>query len=106
MSWDDFCRALEAAYQRDGYAVSRLGGADADFELVQGARHTLVACKRWKAMRTGVEPLRDLESARRAREAHECVYIATGEITAQARAFAAEKGIRLLHAVDLARLVR
>lgn len=106
MSWDDFSRALEAAYQRDGYAVSRLGGADADFELVQGTRHTLVACKRWKAMRTGVEPLRDLESARRAREAHECVYIATGEITAQARAFAAEKGIRLLHGVDLATLVR
>jgi len=39
------------------------------FELVKAGRTTLVSCKRWKAARTGVEPLRDLDSARRARDA-------------------------------------
>jgi restriction system protein len=105
MSWDEFAAALEAAYQRQGYRVTRLAAGSADFELVQGARSTLVACKRWKAMRTGVEPLRELEDARRAREAHECVYVATGEITEQARTFATEKRINLLQGAELATLL-
>ena len=105
-SWDDFSREMLEAYQREGYKVVPLGDARADFELVQGVYTTLVACKRWKAMRTGVEPLRDLQAAREAREAHHCVYVATGEITEQARAFASEKKISLLQAVELATLLR
>lgn len=105
-SWEEFSRAVEAAYQRDGYTVTRLGDARADFELVQGPYSTLVACKRWKAVRTGIEPLRELQLAREAREAHHCVYVATGEITEQARAFAAEKRINLLQALELATLLR
>jgi restriction system protein len=69
---------VEEAYRREGYAVSRLGDPRADFELVRGAYSTLVACKRWKAVRTGIEPLRELQAAREAREAHHCVYVATG----------------------------
>lgn len=105
-SWDDFSRAMEEAYRREGYNVSRLGDASADFELAQGPYSTLVACKRWKAMRTGIEPLRELQAAREAREAHYCVYVATGEITEQARAFAAEKKINLVQGGELATLLR
>lgn len=105
-SWDDFSRTVAEAYRREGYTVSRLGDARADFELVQGPYSTLVACKRWKAMRTGVDPLRDLQAAREAHNAHHCVYFATGEITEQARAFAVEKRINLLQASELAALVR
>ena len=72
---------------------------------MKGWRSTLVGCKRWKAMRTGIEPLRELDAARRAREAHGCIYVATGEITAQAAAFAAEKNIRLLQGAELARML-
>ena len=105
MSWDDFSRAIEEAYRREGYTVSRLGDARADFELAKAGRSTLVACKRWKATRTGVEPLRELEAMRRAREAHECIYVATGEVTEQARAFAAQQNIRLVHGAELAKLL-
>jgi restriction system protein len=34
-----------------------------------------------------------------------CIYVAAGEITAQAAAFAAEKNIRLLHGAELARML-
>ena len=105
LSWGDFSSAMEEAFRREGYTVSRPGGAQADFELVQGSRTTLVACKRWKATRTGIEPLRELEAARRAREAHGCIYVAAGEITEQARAFAAQKNIRLVHDVELVKLL-
>ena len=102
MSWDEFSEAIEKGFRRDGYSVKRLAGKSADFELVQGSRSTLVACKRWKATRTGIEPLRELDDARRASEAAACIYVATGEVTAQARAFAAERGIRVLEGAELA----
>jgi restriction system protein len=65
----------------------------------------LVSCKRWKVARTGIEPLRDLYAAKDAREAHECIYIAAGEITDNARKFAAEKKMRLLYGAELAQLL-
>jgi restriction system protein len=104
MAWPEFADAMEAAFRREGYTVNRLA-AQADFELVQGWRSTLVGCKRWKATRTGMEPLRELDAARRAREAHGCIYVSAGEITAQAAAFAAEKNIRLLHGAELAKML-
>ena len=105
MSWGDFSGALEDAFRRDGYTVGRLAGPAADFEMTKGGRTSLVACKRWKVARTGVEPLRELDEARRARDAHECIYVATGEITDGALKFAREKGIRVVHGAELAKLL-
>lgn len=105
MSWDEFADAMEAAYRREGFQVTRLAGGRADFELVQGARHTLVAGKRWKATRTGIEPLRELDAARETHEVHECIYVSVGEITEQARMFALEKKITLMQGADLALLL-
>ena len=105
MPWEDFAKALEEGFRREGHAVNRLDGAPADFELVQGWRTTLLACKRWKAARTGIEPLRELDAARRARKANECIYVAAGEITEQARTFAAQNDIRLMSAAELAALL-
>ena len=105
MQWDEFSAALQEAWRRQGYEVKAAGEPHADFELAKGSRTTLVACKRWKATRTGTEPLRELEAAGKKREAHECVYVAAGEVTAQARELAAQKGIRLLEGAELALLL-
>jgi len=105
MSWDEFSTALEDAFRRDGYAVSRLDIAGADLELTKAGRVTLATCKRWKVARTGVEPLRDLETARKERKAHESLYVAAGEITGNAIAFAAAENIQLLHGAGLVKLL-
>lgn len=105
MPWNEFAGAVASAYGREGYEVQRLDGGQADFELARSGRKTLVACKRWKATRTGIEPLRELEAARRAREAEECVYVAAGDITEQARAFAAQRNIRLMDGRELAKKI-
>jgi restriction system protein len=73
--------------------------------MTRGGRTSLVACKRWKVARTGVEPLRELDEARRARDAHECIYVATGEVTDGALKFAREKSIRVVHGAELAKLL-
>jgi len=65
----------------------------------------LVSCKRWKAARTGVEPLQDLHAAKEAHDAQECIYVTTGELTDNARAFAGKHAIRLVGGSELARLL-
>jgi restriction system protein len=104
MSREGFTAALEAGWRREGYEVSRAGAAPFDLELRREGRVSLVVCRRWKAERTGVEPLRELHEAGGKREVQELIYVAAGDITAQAQAFAAEKKVRLLYGAELARL--
>ena len=103
MSWEAFAAALEEGFKREGYAVKRSLGA-ADFELEKNGRLSLAAAKRWKASRTGVEPLRDLRAAATTREAGECLYLCAGDITATARAYAADNKIRLIEGLELVKL--
>ena len=102
---EGFCAALEEGFRREGYEAAR-GDAGADLVLQHKGMLALVACKRWKAMRTGIEPLREFDAATGARGASIRMYVAVGEVTDIARAFAEEKKIRLLSEEDLARLLR
>jgi restriction system protein len=106
MAWPAFADALEKAWRRDGHAVERLARGGADFELTKAGRTTLVSCKRWKAARTGIEPLRELHAAQLAREAARSIYISNGELSDNARQFAADNGIHLLQGSELALLLR
>jgi restriction system protein len=105
MSSSEFTGALEAAFRRDGYDVTRLEKDEADLRLEKGGRVTLVACKRWKVARAGLEPLKLLLAAKHKHEAAGCVFVAAGEVTDNARGFAAENNIRLLHGAELAKLL-
>jgi restriction system protein len=106
LPWASFADAIEQAWRRDGHTVERLAHRGADFELTRAGRVTLVGCKRWKAARTGIEPLRELHAAQRAREAPESIYVTTGELSDNARQFAADNGIQVLQGSELARLLR
>ncbi|RPH64233.1 MAG: restriction endonuclease [Burkholderiales bacterium] len=105
MPWSTFSSAIEDAFRRDGYVVARHQGPAADFEVTKNGRIALLSCKRWKVARTGIEPLRDLRAAKDARDAHDCIYVAVGEITDNARSFAAANGVRILTGAELVRLL-
>ncbi|HWS76697.1 MAG TPA: restriction endonuclease [Quisquiliibacterium sp.] len=106
MSREDFISALEEAWRREGHEVRRVDSQAADLELVKDGRTVLVACRRWKAGRTGVDPLRELQAAREARNAQGGLYVALGEVTDTARAFAARNGILLVQGAELAKLLK
>lgn len=105
MDWPAFAAAVEAAYRRDGYGVTRIDGAHADFEVTKGGRRALLACKRWKASRVGVEPLKALLAEAKAHDAPDCAWLAAGEVSDTARAFAAQNRIRLIEGAGLAQAV-
>ena len=104
-TWEEFARALEVGFRRDGYGVKRVQGA-ADFELERAGRVSLVCARRWKASVTGVEPLKELVAAGQSRGAGECVYVCAGELSGKAKAFALEKRIRTVEGADLVKLAR
>jgi restriction system protein len=105
MSWIDFATALEHAYRREGYEVTRVAGAAADFSIRKNFRLALVSCKRWKMAQTGVEPLRVLVAEKEEREAQDCVYVYAGAISDNALKFAAQKNVTLVGGPELARLL-
>jgi restriction system protein len=105
MTWEEFARALEQGYRREGYVVKRVQGA-ADFELEKAGRLSLVAAKRWKVSSTGVEPLKELVAAGEARGAGECVYVLAGEMTQNAQGFAKKTNIKCVRSADLVKLVK
>ncbi len=106
MPWPAFAATLEAALRRDGCEVRRLDGAAADFEATRaGSGRALVAARRWKAAHVGVEPLQRLEAARAKAGAGESIYVALGEISAAAHAYAGRHNIRFMDAEALTRLL-
>lgn len=105
MTWVEFSRAIEAAYRRQGYEINAVSGTAANYEITKEGRTALVNCKRWKVAHTGVEALHDLHVMKEARNAHECIYIAAGEVTDNARTFAIKHAIKLVGGAELARLL-
>ncbi|MPS77443.1 MAG: restriction endonuclease [Achromobacter sp.] len=106
MSWADFANSVEAGFKRDGCEVQRLQTPGADFALSKDGHVAIVSAKRWKAARVGVEPLRELQAAREKRGAREAIYIALGDVSDNAWAYAKAQGVSLMTAAELTKLLR
>lgn len=106
MNWPAFAQALEAAFRRDGFRVTRCNGAAHDFDVERQGRRMLVAARRWKSAHAGLEPLRALQAAREAAEAPDALFIALGELSTPARQLAAAERIAVWQAAELALKLR
>jgi restriction system protein len=106
MAWPAFAALLEQAFRRDGYTVQRGQTAAVDFELARQGRRMLVSARRWKSARTGQDALRTLQAARDTAEAPDALYIGLGELSDNARPFAAQHGIAVWQAPELAQALR
>lgn len=105
MNWPDFRAALEQAFARAGFTVSRLDHG-ADLLLTRDGRSTLVAAQRWKAARHGEEALQALLATAQERGASGRIYVALGSFSANAERFARLHQIELMQGDALARLIR
>lgn len=103
MSWGELSAAIEQAYRNKGCTIARYAGNGADFEILGPQGKQLLGCKRWKAARTGVEPLQELAGAAE-KESARAVYMSLGGLTETASRFAAQHRIDLMHDADLVML--
>ena len=105
MSSREFGAAIEAAFRAQGHEVRRLDLAGADLELSRGHRRTVVAYRRWKAAKLGVEPLRELQAAQQRLQADAGLYVASGEPSEQAGDFVRTSKLQLMGLSELAQLM-
>src|ERR1019366_4149164 len=67
IDWFQFEQLVALVYRKQGYAVSRRGGANADggIDLVieKNGTRTAVQCKHWKTWNVGVKVVRDFLGA-------------------------------------------
>lgn len=114
LNWPAFSALLEQSFEREGYTVKRGqsamsgkgDGAAFDFELERQGRRLLVSARRWKSARTGLEALRALQDARKAREADDALYIGLAPLSDNARPYAAAQRITIWQAPELAHALR
>lgn len=105
-SWPAFADALQAAFERDGWRVERGTREPVDFVLERGGRRMVVAARRWKSARVGLEALRALQAAREAAQAPDALLVATGELTDTARPYAAQQRIAVWQVPEIAQALR
>ena len=106
LSARDFASALESAYAKDGYAITKLATSGADLSVTKAGRTALVNSKRWKAATHGVEPLRELSAAMESVDANQGVYVAVNPLSEAARVFASKNSIRVMQGTELALLMK
>ena len=106
MTWAAFSALLEETFRRDGFEVTPGAAAPVDFELTRAGRRMLVSARRWKSAQTGAEPLRALQAARQAADAGDALLICMGGLSDNARPYAAQHGIRVWQAAELAHALR
>lgn len=109
MSWREFELLVGEAFRLQGYQVTEHGGAQADggvdLVLRRGTETFLVQCKQWKALKVGVDVVRELYGVMAARGAAGGFVVTSGEFTQDAQAFAGGRNIMLVGGAKLFGLI-
>lgn len=106
MGWPVFSAVLQRVFERDADEIRPSRRPGVDFEVERKGRVMLVSARRWKSARTGIESLRALQQAREAADAPDALYVGLGPLSESAGPYAAEHGIEIWQAAELARALR
>ena len=109
MSWQDFELLVGEAFRRKGFEVRENGGGGADggidLVLSKNGKKSIVQCKRWKTFSIGVPLIRELYGVMTSERANDCIFVSSGNYTAEARLFAEDKPIWLIDGSELLEMV-
>ena len=110
MSWHEFEVLVGEYFRRQGFAVVNNfeAGPDGgvDVLLKKGADHYLVQCKHWRALRVGVQPVRELYGVMAAQRVAGAYVVTSGTFTDEARKFAEGRELQLIDGQALQRGIR
>ena len=110
MSWQQFEQLVAEGFRMQGYRVTETGGGGADggvdLVLAKGTEKFLVQCKQWRALKVGVEIVRELYGVMAARGAAGGFVVTSGRFTDDASAFAAGRNLQLIDGPQLRALLQ
>lgn len=114
MSWREFELLVGEGFRLQGYQVMETGGGGADdgVDLVlsrpgkNGGETFLVQCKQWRALKVGVDVVRELYGVMAARGATGGFVVTSGRFTDDAVSFASGRNVRLVDGPKLLALIQ
>ena len=109
MSWRQFEMLVGEGFRLQGYRVAGTGGgADGGVDLVltKGGEKFLVQCKQWRALKVGVDIVRELYGVMAARGATGGFVVTSGRFTHDAMSFASGRNVSLVDGPQLHELLR
>lgn len=114
MSWREFELLVGESFRLQGYQVVETGGGGADggVDLVlskpgkSGGEKFLVQCKQWRALKVGVDVVRELYGVMAARGATGGFVVTSGRFTDDAISFASGRNVMLVDGPSLVGLIR
>jgi restriction system protein len=109
LTWENFERLVGEYYRRTGFTVSRVGGEGADggvdLVLKKDNETHLVQCKKWKAYKVGVQPVREFYGVMVSRGAAGGYFVTSGEYTSEALSFARGLNLELVDGRKLKKMI-
>lgn len=110
MTWREFEALIGEYFRRQGFAVLEQGGAGpdggVDVLLKKGSDSYLVQCKHWRALRVGVQPVRELYGVMAAKRVAGGFMVTSGDFTDEARSFAQGRELQLIDGKTLQSSIR
>jgi len=109
IDWFQFEQLVALVYRKQGYAVSRRGGANPDggIDLVieKNGTRTAIQCKHWKTWNVGVKAVREFLGALTDAGIQRGTFITLGGCTGDAKRLADKHGIEVVNEAGLARML-
>lgn len=110
MSWQQFERLVGEGFRLQGYSVLETGGGGADegidLVLKRDDEKYLVQCKQWRALRVGVDVVRELYGVMAAKGVAGGFVVTSGSFTEEARSFSNGRNVKLIDGPQLRLLIR
>jgi restriction system protein len=110
IDWYQFEKLIELIYQHRGYAVKRLGGANADggVDLIIGssAEKFVVQCKHWRKWTVGVRHIREFLGTLTDSKIPKGIFITLVGYSGDAKQLADKHGIQILNESDLIEMLK
>lgn len=105
ISWQQFEQLTGEAFRRQGFTVTETGGngPDGGIDLIlhKDGEKYLVQCKQWRSLKVGVAVIREFFGVMVAQGAVGGFVVTSGAFTAEAKAFASGRNIRLVENSEL-----
>jgi len=107
IDWFQFEKVVARLYEKQGYVVTRRGGANPDggidMVIEKPGIQRAVQCKQWKAWNVGAPAVRNFVGALHIEKFQKGIFVTLRGYTVQAKQLADDQGIEMLAADDLAR---
>lgn len=109
IDWFQFEKIVALVYEKQGYAVTRRGGANPDggIDLVieMNGKQTAIQCKQWKTWNVGVKAVREFLGALTDAGIKNGIFITLRGYTSDAKELAEKHGIEIVNEIGLAQLL-